>query len=244
MWEDTGTYYCGVMNLDNIQFGQGTFLMIKGAKMISDSVAQQPESQSVQPGDSVTLSCSVHTGHCAAEHTGVFWLKNSDHSAPEMIYSSGSKNGICQRTESGEPTCVYNLLMRNLSSDDAGNYCCVVTSCGQILFGNGTRINIHRDIAFTKSVDLSPTVIALMLSNTVLGMVTLLLVWTLCKKHQKNPTPASRSSDGSFEGSQTGDAVVYAAVCSAPRGSSCRPAPLKNSQDTVVYSDVRFCQQD
>ncbi len=30
MWEDTGTYYCGVMHLNDIQFGQGTFLMIKG----------------------------------------------------------------------------------------------------------------------------------------------------------------------------------------------------------------------
>lgn len=36
---------------------------------------------------------------------------------------------------------------------------------------------------------------------------------------------------------QTGDAVVYAAVRSAPRAPSCR-------QDTVVYSDVRFRQQD
>lgn len=143
MWRDTGTYYCGVMNLNEIQFGQGTYLMIKGAKMISDSVVQQPESQSVQPGDSVTLSCSVLTGHCAAEHVSVMWLKTSDHSAPEMIYSSGNKNDICQRTESGETTCVSNLLMRNLSSDDAGAYCCVVTLCGQILFGNGTRINIH-----------------------------------------------------------------------------------------------------
>ncbi|XP_038587114.1 immunoglobulin kappa light chain-like isoform X2 [Micropterus salmoides] len=232
MWRDTGTYYCGVMNLNYIQFGQGTYLMIKGAKMISDSVVQQPQSQSVQPGDSVTLSCSVLTGHCAAEHVSVMWLKTSDHSAPEMIYSSGNKNDICQRTESGETTCVSNLLMRNLSSDDAGAYCCVVTLCGQILFGNGTRINIH-NVAFTKSVDLSPTVIALILSNTVVGMVTLLLVWTLCKNHRKDPTTSDRSTEDSQ------NAVVYAAVCSEPRRSSCRPASPKYSQDTVVYSDVR-----
>lgn len=111
--------------------------------MISDSVVQQPESQSVQPGGSVTLSCSAHTGHCAAEHTSVMWLKNSLHSAPQMIYSSGNKNRSCQGTESGQTTCVYNLLKRNLSSDDAGTYYCAVTSCGQITFGNGTRINVH-----------------------------------------------------------------------------------------------------
>jgi len=68
------------------------------------------------------------------------WLKHSHHYAPEMISSSGNKNSSCQRTESGEMTCVYNLLMRNFSSDDAGTYYCVLTSCGQILFGNGTVI--------------------------------------------------------------------------------------------------------
>lgn len=158
-WEDVGTYYCGLNDLKNIQFGQGTFLMIKGiyslqfiirafiliskslynawflsqgANMISHSVVQQPKSQSVQPGDSVALSCSVHTDHCAAEHTDVMWLKNSHRSAPQMIYSSGNRNHTCQRTENGETTCVYNLLMRNLSSDDAGTYYCVVTSCGHV----------------------------------------------------------------------------------------------------------------
>ena len=29
-WEDVGTYFCGVVRLKNIQFGSGTFLMLKG----------------------------------------------------------------------------------------------------------------------------------------------------------------------------------------------------------------------
>ncbi|KAF3836440.1 hypothetical protein F7725_028998, partial [Dissostichus mawsoni] len=103
----------------------------------------QPESKSVQPGDSVTVSCS-HTGQCSAEHTIVTWLKNSQHSAPQSIYFSG--NGTCQKKESGKTTCVYSLLLRDLSSDDAAPYYCVVTSCGQTLVGDGTRIYIHSKI--------------------------------------------------------------------------------------------------
>uniref|UniRef100_A0A8C9YVK3 Novel immune-type receptor 8 n=1 Tax=Sander lucioperca TaxID=283035 RepID=A0A8C9YVK3_SANLU len=132
-WEDVGTYFCGVTQLNEILYGSGTFLI--------DSGVQQRESEPVQPGDSVTLSCSVHTGRCAGEHISVTWLKNSHHSAPQMIYYSGNKS--CQRTESGETSCVYELLLRNLSSDDAGTFYCVLTSCGQTLFGNGTRIIVH-----------------------------------------------------------------------------------------------------
>nr|ACU27024.1 novel immune-type receptor 24 [Dicentrarchus labrax] len=239
-WDDVGTYYCGVVNLNDIQFGPGTFLMIKGANMISDSVFQQPESQSVQPGDSVTLSCSVHTGHCAAEHTRVMWLKNSHHSAPQMIYSSGNDDHTCQRTESGETTCVYKLPMSNLSSDDAGTYYCVVTSCGHSQSGNGTRIIIH-NTSRTKPVELSPAVIALMLSNILLAIVTVILIWTVCKSQRKHSTEAT---DGSTERNQTSDAVIYAAVCSTPRGLPTRPATVKYSGDSVVYSKIKYCQQN
>ncbi|XP_047461475.1 signal-regulatory protein beta-2-like [Mugil cephalus] len=240
--EDTGTYYCGRMDLKGVQFQQGTFLMIKGEKMVSDSVVQKPQSQSVQSGDSLTLKCSVHPGQCTADHMSIMWLKNSDHSLPELMYSSGNKSSACQNTKSGETTCVYDLPMRNISSDDAGVYYCVVTSCGQVLFGNGTWIHIHREDP--KPLDLSPTVVALMLSNIILGVVTLLLAWTLCKNCKKEPMTSSRSTDQSPEVDQTRDAVVYAAVCSASRISSGRSASVKQNRDTIIYSDVRFRQQD
>ncbi|XP_030610058.1 immunoglobulin kappa light chain-like [Archocentrus centrarchus] len=177
--EDTGTYYCGVLTLNNVQFGQGTFLFIKGTNLISDSVIQQPESQTAQSGDYVTLTCSVHAAQCAPEHTSVMWLKNSGYSAPEMIYASGYENNTCQWTESGKTICVYTL-----SLDDAGVYYCAVTSCGHTMFGNGTRIKIH-NAGLIKSLDVSPTFIVLLLSNFILGLATLLLLWAHCKNHRK-----------------------------------------------------------
>ncbi|KAG8006280.1 Obscurin, partial [Nibea albiflora] len=216
-----GTYYCAVASCGHILFGNGTKLDFERANMISDSVVQQPESQSVQPGGSVTLNCSVRADHWSAEHTSVTWLKSSHHSAPQMIYSSGIKNHTCQRSESGEATCVFDLLMKNLSSDDAGTYYCAVSSCGQTLFGNGTRIHVHN----TELVDLSPTTIALMLSNILLGIVMLILIWTLCKIRRKGLNYFH------FHSPQTSEAVLYAAVRLPTRSLNPRRAKAIGGKD-------------
>lgn len=47
-----------------------------------------------------------------------------------------------------------------------------------------------------------------------------------------------------FYSSQTSDAVIYAAVCSTPRGLPARPATVKYSGNSVVYSKIKYCQQN
>ncbi|XP_041840420.1 uncharacterized protein LOC121639325 [Melanotaenia boesemani] len=181
-WDDVGTYFCGVMHLNDVRFGSGTFLMLKGVKMISDSVVQQPESESVQSGDSVTLSSSVRSDHCSAENTDVVWLKNSEKSAPEMIYSSEDQNRSCQRTESGQTTCVSNLLMKDVHSEDAGTYYCVVTSCGRILFGNGTTI-INSDTRFSLILHVNQNVLVVII---IIITLSVYLTFLMCIISQKN----------------------------------------------------------
>uniref|UniRef100_A0A3B3Z5N6 Ig-like domain-containing protein n=1 Tax=Poecilia mexicana TaxID=48701 RepID=A0A3B3Z5N6_9TELE len=144
-WDDVGTYFCGEMHRDKVQFGSGTFLFLKGTHLSSDSVAQQPETRSVQPGESVTISCTVQGGQCSAGHTAVMWLKNLHASPADIIYSSGDKTNSCKRAGSGE-TCVHRLFLKNMDSDDAGMYHCVVTACGHVMLGTGTRI-IHSKAA-------------------------------------------------------------------------------------------------
>uniref|UniRef100_A0A674E134 Ig-like domain-containing protein n=1 Tax=Salmo trutta TaxID=8032 RepID=A0A674E134_SALTR len=101
---------------------------------------------SVQPGDSVTLNCTMHTDTCAGEHS-VYWFRHgSGESHPGIIYTHVDRSDQCEKSsEAGSPTqsCVYNLPKRNLSLSDAGTYYCAVASCGEILFGNGTKLDIQ-----------------------------------------------------------------------------------------------------
>ncbi|XP_034146693.1 immunoglobulin kappa light chain-like [Esox lucius] len=180
--EDAGIYYCGVLRLNYIEFGQGTLLVLNGADLNS-TVTQQPVSESVHPGDSVTLNCTINTGTCEGEHS-VYWFRHdSGESPPGIISTNGDRSGQCMKSpESGSPTqsCVYNLPKRNLSLSDTGTYYCAVASCGEILFGNGTKLNVQaplNDMVTYKNLqiyfpfDLSPTVLVLILSNIFLSLL-------------------------------------------------------------------------
>ncbi|XP_031647838.1 uncharacterized protein LOC116353968 isoform X2 [Oncorhynchus kisutch] len=143
---DSGTYYCGSAYGYMVEFGQGFILIIKDSGSRNMPVIHQPVSESVQPGDSVTLNCTIHTETCAGEHS-VYWFRHgSGESHPGIIYTHGERSDQCEKSlEAGSPTqsCVYNLPKRNLSLSDSGTYYCAVASCGEILFGNGTKLDIE-----------------------------------------------------------------------------------------------------
>ncbi|XP_035266691.1 uncharacterized protein LOC118223807 [Anguilla anguilla] len=143
---DSATYYCSITRYNEISFGDGTTLMVTGSESHGRTVVlQQPESESVHSGDSVTLQCSVHTETCAGEHS-VYWIRQgSGESPPGIISTHGTRSDECQRSSGAvSPTqsCVYNFSKRNLSTSDAGTYYCGVATCGEILFGNGTKLNV------------------------------------------------------------------------------------------------------
>uniref|UniRef100_A0A4W5P7M3 Ig-like domain-containing protein n=1 Tax=Hucho hucho TaxID=62062 RepID=A0A4W5P7M3_9TELE len=244
--EDIGIYYCGFLRLNSVEFGAGTALMVKGAQLNSDTVVQQPPSESVQLGDSVTLNCTIHTKTCAGEHS-VYWFRyGSGESRPGIIYTHGDRSDQCEKSsEAGSPTqsCVYNLHKRNLSLSDAGTYYCAVASCGEILFGDGTKMDIEvpeHDSPF----DLSPTVLSLVVSNIVLGIVTLLLVWALCKTLNRDSRGRTDVPKSFGNQNQDSDVLNYAAVSFTPKNnSSSRRAREKTSREDAVYSDVRYLQQ-
>uniref|UniRef100_A0A8C9R2U3 Ig-like domain-containing protein n=1 Tax=Scleropages formosus TaxID=113540 RepID=A0A8C9R2U3_SCLFO len=142
---DSALYYCGILKDRGILFGAGTFLRIKEQQSSSRTVVQQPVSDPVHPGDSVTLQCTVDSETSAGEHS-VYWFRHgSGESLPGLIYTHGNRSDECEKSpEAGSPThsCVYSLPKRNLRRSDAGIYYCAVLTCGDILFGNGTQLGI------------------------------------------------------------------------------------------------------
>uniref|UniRef100_A0A8C7Q4Z3 Ig-like domain-containing protein n=1 Tax=Oncorhynchus mykiss TaxID=8022 RepID=A0A8C7Q4Z3_ONCMY len=143
---DSATYYCSTAAIYEQTFGEGTVLIVKESNIMS--VLQQPVSESVQPGDSVTLNCTIHTETCAGEHS-VYWFRHgSGESRPGIIYTHGNWSDQCEKSTETEKSCIYNLPKRNLSLSDAGTYYCAVASCGEILFGNGTKLDIDGSLHY------------------------------------------------------------------------------------------------
>ncbi|KAM7389139.1 hypothetical protein PAMP_023133 [Pampus punctatissimus] len=115
-------------------------------------------SDPVRPGDSVTLQCSVvsesQNEMCPGE-TSIYWYRAGSHAShPAFIYTDGNSRDICREKpgiHSSPKSCVYRFS-KNISSSDAGTYYCAVATCGDILFGNGTKVElgIENTIAETR----------------------------------------------------------------------------------------------
>ncbi|XP_053484786.1 T-cell surface glycoprotein CD8 beta chain-like isoform X2 [Ictalurus furcatus] len=140
---DSATYYCAVTFLYEITFGQGTVLIVKDQSLKKRTHVQQEKVEMVEPGDSVT-QCTVVTDRCAGDHN-VHWFRHgSGDSQSGIIYTQGQSSGQCEKSfnaSSPSQTCVYSLP-KNLRVSDAGTYYCAVVACGEILFGNGAKLNI------------------------------------------------------------------------------------------------------
>ncbi|KAL7876164.1 hypothetical protein AOLI_G00111270 [Acnodon oligacanthus] len=145
--EDSATYFCGVIALNELRFGSGTLLILKGLQFSSQSVLQNPAVNLFYPGDDVILNCSfeIVEPSCPEPHS-VYWFKDGSvktHSAITSMHENG--NGQCEktsRTDSPTQSCVYKLPKQNLSLSDAGTYYCAVLMCGEIIFGDGTKLSI------------------------------------------------------------------------------------------------------
>ncbi|XP_068571651.1 uncharacterized protein [Cebidichthys violaceus] len=143
---DTGVYYCFRVNTLDVILLNGTFLRIGGPEPDITAVIQERSSDPVHPGDSVTLQCSVLSDSeekTCPEEQSVYWFRaGSDGSYPSVIYAQRNNSAGCEKSpEAHSPQkCVYSFS-KNVGSD-AGTYYCAVATCGEILFGNGTKLEV------------------------------------------------------------------------------------------------------
>ncbi|XP_038831536.1 uncharacterized protein LOC120030265 [Salvelinus namaycush] len=248
---DLGTYYCGSSYGYKVEFVHGVTLIIKDSGPKEMPVIHQPVSESVQPGDSVTLNCTIHTETCAGEHS-VYWFRHgSGESHPGIIYTHGERSGQCENSiEAVSPTqsCVYNLPKRNLSLSDAGTYYCAVASCGEILFGNGTKLDIEDGckedqvlLVYCLGVALSLCVIIIIVLGCVMYKITK-KTSLLCRGKHPQPSgpivPSSHNQDQEHDDTLT--SVHYAALNVIHKKPKTQRQRSTMERDTE-YSGVR-CQ--
>ncbi|CAL8272585.1 unnamed protein product [Boreogadus saida] len=149
---DEANYFCQQYSRD--KWNNVTFLSVKDPneqRFVSQTVVQQPVTASAQLGDPVALQCSItsqrtnHSNQCQGE-PNVYWYRSGSRpSHPAVVYMNGNRSGECQNS-SGPPSapqsCVYTLPKNNVDSSDAGTYYCALAACGEVVFGNGAKLDI------------------------------------------------------------------------------------------------------
>uniref|UniRef100_A0A8C4H0C9 Ig-like domain-containing protein n=2 Tax=Dicentrarchus labrax TaxID=13489 RepID=A0A8C4H0C9_DICLA len=233
---DSATYYCASSYSFMFEFGAGTIVSIKGSGLKIPASVHQSASETIQPGGSVTLNCTVHTGTCDGEHS-VYWFKTSEESHPGLIYTHGGRNDQCKRKPNTQThTCVYDLPMQSLDLSHAGTYYCAVASCGHILFGDGTKLDFEDEV--------NSSVLVYFLSGALAFTTILVVLLTVSMYKMNNSYKASESqarsagpSTAHAEGHQEADNLHYAAlnVNTAYRSRRQRD----NTQNECVYSRVK-----
>lgn len=131
---DSATYYCGILEFNAMEFGQGAFLHVKASGPNIRAVVYQPALEPLRLGDSVNLSCAVYAEKCAEEQS-IYWFRHGA-AQPAIVYRN-----VGQCMNESPKNCTFHFSIKSVNPSDAGMYYCALASCGEIVFGNGTRVD-------------------------------------------------------------------------------------------------------
>ncbi|XP_067455927.1 uncharacterized protein [Thunnus thynnus] len=240
--EDEATYFCQKGTSYSQTFINGTFLAVNdNNQQKSVYVKQSPETASVQLGDVLTLQCSLlskntteNTDQCPGVHS-VYWFRaGSGGFHPGIIYTHRNRSNARVKR-----SCVYSLSKTIRDSSDTGTYYCAVVTCGEILFGEGTKVDTRSKF--------DPVVILLGVLLTCCVTVIAVLIFYIngrrvcnhCNgatgaSHNLETSTADQSNNLDGEAKTVNYAALDFSAMKVKRGNKMR---RENTQ--CVYSDVR-----
>uniref|UniRef100_I3J230 Uncharacterized LOC102079338 n=1 Tax=Oreochromis niloticus TaxID=8128 RepID=I3J230_ORENI len=234
--EDEGMYHCGVDNWIQLEWS-GTYLLVKGNTERTSNyiVVQQPiESNPLRPGDTATLQCSVLTNSekntCSGHHNVLWFRDGSNKSLPNIIYTDGNKTDQCEKRSEPQDGCVYRLS-KNVNSSDAGTYYCAVATCGEIFFGNGTKLDVQEKP--TRLVFIEFVILITCFAISIIGNLFFICNRRVCKKCKEIKSDTTEvQTDNLYQPTEADDEINYAALSFSERKTRGRRT-REYTEDTV-----------
>ncbi|XP_076005113.1 uncharacterized protein LOC142999431 [Genypterus blacodes] len=244
--EDEATYLCQTGSVYEQSFVNGTFLTVNDYDLQkSVYVKQEAETKSVQLGDPVSLQCSLLSRNQknrtpCPDKRRVSWFR-SGKSHPGLVYTHWNSSADCVESHSSQRSCVYTLPKHMRSSSDAGTYYCAVATCGEILFGDGTRVDMKANGLWSVADSWKDNVILLVFSAYAAISVIVIAALThaiktkacgCCKELQTNAAAARGD-----QWSQQRDMRDYSAVVFAVKKTASRD--VKAAERDHIYAAIR-----
>ncbi|XP_054656271.1 uncharacterized protein LOC129194849 isoform X2 [Dunckerocampus dactyliophorus] len=200
------------------------------------SILQQPTFITATPGGSAGLQCAMHPGTSDGHHRFYWFREASGDSRLGMTYVHLGNGSRCAKTS--ERRCVYMLPKQDVTLADAGMYYCAVASCGEIVFGEGTRLDVGGGETHTL---LTKCLLAALLVSVLFNI---LLTVCICKKSRRQQLPngeittqPSVLEDNVEDESGDAAALPYVALDFKNRQSNSR---RQRSPEDTVYAGVRL----
>ncbi|XP_030595556.1 uncharacterized protein LOC115787121 [Archocentrus centrarchus] len=240
---DSGFYYCIKVRQLHMMFLEGIFLRIEGTEPDITEIIQIPPSDPIHPGDPVTLQCLVLSNSekktCPGDHS-VYWFRaKSDKSPLSLMYAHGNSGEECERSPEApsQRKCVYSFS-KNISSSDVGSYYCAVATCGQIIFGNGTKLDIKAPN--TWDLQKANTALFLLCAALVTSLVVIAsLIYTIKKKTCNCCNDAGILISGDQQSQERcEDSMVYTVPTFRRKDGKVERRREKAAGGETVYSDV------
>ncbi|XP_072315481.1 uncharacterized protein [Eucyclogobius newberryi] len=188
---DSATYFCTMSFSMTFKFVQSITVFVKDAQFNINAAIQQSPHEDIESGHSVILNCSFQLERCAGPHK-VHWFKQSEESIPGILYSlGGSSSDQCEsKKDSPTKSCIYNLPIHNVSSEQTGTYYCAVAACGQVLFGNGTKL----------STEAAPVSVYILSGALIFTSSLLIGTFCFCIKNSSGPNTQTSVSSKKTKG--------------------------------------------